>query len=116
MEDWTAIAAEASEAIADVGFIAILTRQVAPAPATPWAAEPIERASFPLTVVDMGIRAVREAGEIVRRRVLLVAEDGYVAPEIGDMIEVRGVSHAVMSVTSTAPGGVDVMHRVELKV
>lgn len=114
-EDWAAIAAEASAAIADVGFQVFIERQTSPEPQTPWDATPIDTTSLPVMAVDMGIRKSRVGGEIAQVRVLLVAAGDYV-PEIGDMVTVRDGQHAVLAVSPTAPGGVDVMHRVELRI
>ena len=114
MEDWTAIAAEVSAAIADVGLPVTVIRP-GPGPQTPWATDIQMAESVTVTAVDMGIRQSRTGGEITQARVLLVAA-GDNAPQIGDMVLMRGKRHAVMAVMPTAPGGVDVMHKVELQI
>ena len=114
-EDWTDIAAQVGQAIAEVGATVYVTRQTSPEPATPWDTTPITTTTFAATAVDMGIRRARSGETITEARVLLVAP-GDNAPEIGDMIEVRGQQHAVLSVSPTAPGGVDVLLKVELQV
>lgn len=115
VEDWTAIAAEVSAAIEDIGFQVFIAREISPEPQTPWDTSPRRAASFAVTAIDMGVRQSRMGGEITQSRVLLVAS-GDIAPEIGDMVTVRGRQHAVLSVMPTAPGGVDVMHKVELRL
>ena len=112
-EDWTAIAAEAAAAIADVGFPVTVSRP-GPGPQTPWSTEMQMDETLTALAVDMGIRELRQGGEIVRRRVLLMAA-GDTAPRIGDVLTVRDARHAVLAVQPTAPGGVDVMVKVELQ-
>ena len=114
-EDWAAIAADVRSAIASVGAPVTVTRQISPEPATPWDAVPIETTTFSVMAVDMGIRRRRQGESIVEARVLLVAP-GDIVPEIGDMVTVRDGEHAVMAVSPTAPGGVDVMFKVELQL
>ena len=114
-EDWAAIAAQVSQAIAEVGAPVFVTRQISPEPETPWDTVEIETTAFAVTAVDMGIRRRRQGESVTETRVLLVAP-GDTVPQIGDMVTVRDGEHAVMSVSPTAPGGVDVMFKVELQL
>lgn len=113
-ENWAAIAAAAASAIASVGFKVTITRP-GPGPQTPWATDMQMTETLTATAVDMGIRRSRAGPEVTMARVLLVAA-GDTAPQIGDTVEVRGQAHAVLAVMPTAPGGVDLMIKVELRI
>lgn len=112
-EDWTATAAEAAQAIADNGLTVTIKRQ-GPGPQTPWETALQMETTATAKAVDLGIRRLRQGLEVVQRRVLLMAA-GDTAPRIGDTVTVRDMAHAVTAVMPTAPGGVDVMVKVELQ-
>lgn len=110
-ENWSAIAAEVADAIASVGFPALLEeRQESSGP---------EGNGFRLfhdiTVIDDRI-AKRDAGGMVtgRTRVLTMKGNG-VTPEKGWRVEVRGEVHRIAQVMPLAPGGVDVLYDLEIE-
>ena len=112
-EDWSAIAAEVAAAISDLGLTAIVSRDLGEQE-TPWdTARP--RYEFTATIIDSGIQNVRAPGssERVARRVVMMGatED---APQIGDRLTLREAEHEVLAVYATAPGGTDLVYRVEL--
>lgn len=118
-EDWTAVAADVSAALSEVGFEATLTRP-AQAPATPWATPSGSPQTFAITVIDDGIKTKysrADDGALIPRtvRTLLVSADGE-APRMGDTITIGGVAHEVTAVMPTAPGGEVVVWQVELAI
>lgn len=114
-EDWAAIAADATDAINSVGYSVLVTRQVLPAPSTPWDATPITATTFACMIVDQGIKFTRDpaTSELTSRRVVLAPV--ATAPEVGDVVTIGGSDHAVLSVQPIAPGGVSVLAKVELE-
>lgn len=112
-EDWAAIAAQVSGAIAEVGQTVTITKR-GPGPQNPYSTEMQMTTDTEALAVDMGIRQNRAGGEYASRRVLLMAA-GSEAPVMGDAVTVRGIKHQVAAVQPTAPGGVDVMIKVELQ-
>jgi hypothetical protein len=113
--DWDAIAQEASAAIAEVGFTAILQKATG-GPTTPWATGSPTLTNTEITVIDDGIRDRYIPGTLITRktRVLTVAVDNGVVPEKADRVQVRDVWHDIEEVMPLAPGGVDLLYDVEL--
>lgn len=117
-EDWTAIAAEVSAAIAEVGFSATVTRKGAGGPTSPIMVDFTkvpEPDTFTVTVIDDGIKDRYVQGSLVTRkaRVLTVSTAGA-TPQKDDTITVRGDEHQIEAVMPLAPGGVDLLYEVEL--
>jgi hypothetical protein len=112
-ENWPAIAADVTAAIADVGFDITLTRK-ASANLTPWDTLPA-RDTLTVRVIDGKPWRNRIAGgsEVQTGRSLLCAPGANV-PMMGDRVTVRGVEHEVIMQRPVAPGGVDLFHVVEL--
>lgn len=113
-ENWAATAADVVEAIASVGFDVTILRKTS-GPVTPWDAAATVTSSLTCKAIDGDTRRVRIDGtsEIRSVRVLLVAP-GAAVPVQGDKVSVRGVTHDVGPVEVVAPGGVDLLHIVEL--
>jgi hypothetical protein len=113
--DYEAIAAEVSDAIAEVGFTAILRKETG-GPATPWDAGAPTVADTEITVIDDGIRDRYIPGTLTTRRsrVLTVAVANGSIPAKPDQIQVRGVWFEIEEVMPLAPGGVDLLYEVEL--
>lgn len=113
--DYEAIASEVSEAIAEVGFTAILRKETG-GPATPWDTGSPTLSDTEITVLDDGIRDRYIAGTLTTRRsrVLTVAVDNGVIPAKADQVQVRGVWFEIEEVMPLAPGGVDLLYEVEL--
>lgn len=114
-EDYAAIAHEAADAIASVGFAATITPAVA-GPTSPWGTTPPGTATpVAVTVVDTGIKDIYGPGGLIvrRARVLLVGAT-FITPKMGDVITVRGVAHEIQVVHEVAPGGVSLMFKVEI--
>lgn len=113
-EDWAGAASDILAAIAEVGFDVTFVREVS-GPTTAWDTTPRVTGSLVLKAIDRKPRWARldGASELVSRRGLLVAP-GAVMPVSGDLVTVRGVAHQILSVRTVAPGGVDLLHVVEL--
>lgn len=113
-ENWTAIATEVTVAIADVGFDVTLTRATT-ANQTPWDVEPT-RATLTVRVIDgKPWRYLIPGGSEIKTGRTLLCAPGLNVPQLGDRVTVRGVEHEVGVSRAVAPGGVDLMHIVELK-
>lgn len=116
-EDWAAIAAEVSGALAEVGFQATIDRTTGGAE-TPWGTEAATVTTYSVTVVDDGIKSLTQPqidGTLIVRtsRVLTIAT-GSVIPAMGDTITLHGQEHAITAVMPLAPGGVALLFEVEL--
>lgn len=113
--DYQSIADEISEAIAEVGFTAILRKETG-GPATPWDAGSVTVSDTEITVLDDGIRDRYIAGTLTTRRsrVLTVAVDNGVIPAKADQVQVRGVWFEIEEIMPLAPGGVDLLYEIEL--
>jgi hypothetical protein len=113
-EDWTAIAAEVAEALADVGFAATIEQPGILSDTNGDVTEG-EPTLHTVTVIDDMIRR-RDAGGMVTEtvRVLTVAT-GVVVPVKGWRAQVRGTWHRIAAVKPLAPGGVDLLFDVELE-
>lgn len=119
MEDWQAIAAEVAEALAEVGYGATLTRNIATGPRYEWdgPADPVTQ-TFPVTVVEdtATTRYSRDdGGALIPRsvRVLMVAADGE-APRMGDRITLPDGQHEIARVAPLQPGGRALLYEVEV--
>lgn len=118
-ENWSAIAAEVADALAEVGFVATLSRTTG-GPATPWDTATPTVQTWPLTVVDDGIRttyARDPAGSLIPRtaRVLTVAATGE-APRMGDVIVLADGEHEITQVAPLAPGGEVLLFDVSIAI
>ena len=112
-EDWAAVALEVEEALLDVGFAATI---IAPGAETGPEYDPTLGADveYPVTVIDSIIRRRDVNGlETHTTRVLTVAANG-VTPVKGWHVSVRGVTHRIVEVMPLAPGGVDLLFKLEL--
>lgn len=118
-EDWSAIAAEVAGALAEVGFTATLSRATG-GPETPWDTTTPTVQSWPLTVLDDGIRTAYgrdPAGSLIPRtsRVLTVAATGE-APRMGDLIVLPDGGHEITAVAPLAPGGEVLLFDVSIAI
>lgn len=112
-ENWTAIAAEISQAIASVGFAATLEQagtETGPE-YDPTFGPPVTAA---ITVIDDQIRR-RDAGGTVTETVRVLTMGAQVIPEKGDIVIVRGERLRIGKVMPLAPGGVDLLFDVEIE-
>ena len=112
------IAAGLREAAIATGGAALTATITRPGPTTgpEWAPIAGVPVAYSVAVVD-GMIKVRDASGTLTgetRRQLLI-EAGVVVPAKGDSITVRGVAHTVDTVTTIAPGGVDLMYKVTLE-
>ena len=110
-EDWASIAAEVEDAIASVGFTALIEERCE----TQSSEGDTFRLVGEITVIDDRITR-RDAGGMVTgtRRVLTMKGNGIV-PEKGWRVEVRGQVHRIAQVMPLAPGGVDLLFDLELE-
>lgn len=113
-EDWAAVAAEVADAIAEVGFAAVLEKPGANT-GPEWAPVIGAPTTSAITIIDDTINIVNLAGTLVTQeeRVLTVSTAGL-APQKADRVQVRGIWHQISRVTPIAPGGVDLMYEVRL--
>jgi hypothetical protein len=113
-EDWAGVAREIGDAIADVGFAALLEQ---PGSATGPDYDPVRGSAtlLPITVIDDQIRRRDGNGTITEAvRVLTIAATGP-APVKGWRVVVRGAYHRIAQVMPLAPGGVDLLFDIELE-
>lgn len=115
--DYDAIAQEASAAIAEAGFIAILRKETG-GPSEPWDEGTATVTDSEVTVIDSGIRDRYIAGTLITRktRTLIVAIGNGAVPEKADRIQVRGVFFEIEQVMPVAPGGVDLLFQIEIAI
>lgn len=107
--------AEGGAATGNGPLIATITRAGA---ATGPAYDPTPGApvTYDVIVLDGNINIRDAAGTLTGEiRRVLTMQAGVVVPVKGDDITVRGVEHGVLSVETVAPGGVDLLYKVELE-
>jgi hypothetical protein len=111
-EDWSAVAAEIEEAIASVGFAAVLETQCDPGGPEGGAEYAVNE---PIIVIDDQIKR-RDAGGMGTgtARMLTIKGNGTV-PLKGWRVQVRGHWHRIAQVWPLAPGGVDLLFDLELE-
>ena len=114
-EDWAAIAQEVAGEIADIGFTVTLQR-MADGPATPFdtADEMPDRQALKAVEGKAYRRLFGGTSEVMTGRTLLIGATG-IAPRKDDILTVRGVEHSITAVMPLAPGGVDLLWKVELQ-
>lgn len=112
-ENWAAVAAEITEAIASVGFAATLEQA---GTATGPEYDPTIGAAtlIPVTVIDDQIRR-RDAGGTVTETVRVLTMSAAVVPVKGWRVQVRGQWLRIREVMPLAPGGVDLLFDVEVE-
>lgn len=113
-EDWNAIAEEVSADIADVGFPVIVYQPSSTNIGT--IADPVFADPTPVEVsaVERMIRRRDAEGVILNVVRSLLIPAGAVVPEKGWTMLVGGKKYRINEVYPLAPGGVDLMYRLEL--
>lgn len=108
-ENWTAIAAEISDALGEVGF-AVTLHEPGSATGDAWNPTLGAETDHSVIAVDDQIRVMDASGVYSGKsmRVLTVSA-GDVVPLKGWGVTVRGVRHRVEEVQPLAPGGVDLL-------
>lgn len=112
-ENWAAIAAEISEAIASVGFAATL-RQAGTASGPEYDPTFGADVDVSVTVIDDQIRR-RDVGGTVTETVRVLTMGAQVIPEKGQLVIVRGETLRIAKVMPLAPGGVDLLFDCEVE-
>ena len=113
-ENWTAIAAEVADAIASVGFAAVLEVPTVGPFDGPEGSE-FDFLQYPVTILDDRITRRDVAGMVVgTTRVLTMAGNGVV-PEKGGRVCVRDQWLRIAKVMPLAPGGTDLMFDLEIE-
>lgn len=114
-EDWSAIAQEVAGEIADVGFVVILEQ-----PSTVNLGTVADPSYDPPQLVEVsaldGMIKKRDAEGVITEMVRsLIVQVSDVVPEKGWRVQVRGKWHRINQVWPLAPGGVDLMYKLELE-
>jgi hypothetical protein len=115
-EDWTAVAADATEAIAEVGFAATLIRPNT-GPLTPWdAAAGVPGAKLDVVLVrDTWTRRHVDGTLIMADDVFFLMDSG-VTPTANDRLDFGGGDvYRVVRVKPTSPGAVAVLYEVQAR-
>lgn len=117
--DYTATRTTASTLIAKFGFSVTFTR-----PTAGQTFDPVDGSysgGTPTTIVGNGVltnftddETTNELIERGDKRLLFEAGNG--APEIDDTVVINSVTYRVMDVQTIAPGNVDVIYKVQLRV
>lgn len=110
-ENWTAIAAEVADAIASVGFTALLEQRVE----TTGPEGDSFRVVGEITVVDDRIVRRDATGMVTGTRRVLTMKGNDVVPEKGWRVEVRDQVLRIVQVMPLAPGGVDLLFDLEVE-
>lgn len=112
-ENWAAVAAEVADALAEVGFAAVL-EQPGTETGPDYGPTPGAVTNHAITVIDDQIRRRDGTGTVTETvRVLTMA--ATVTPVKGWRVQVRGAFHRIAQVMPLAPGGVDLLFDVELE-
>lgn len=113
-ENWSSIAAEVAEALADVGFTCTIEQ---PGILSEINGDVTEGAAtlHEVSVVDDMITRRDAGGTITGSVRVLTVEAGVVTPVKGWRVQVRGQWHRIASVKPMAPGGVDLLYDLELE-
>lgn len=124
--DSTAIAAEVTAALAEVGFTATVWRKVTPTGNTGnrWddpAVDPVDMQVGTLTAIDMGTvtRYDRNTeGALVPRnvRTLMVAAGAGIEPKMGDQVQLSDGKHEITAVSAEQPGGSALFYTLDLAI
>lgn len=113
-EDWAAIAADVTAAIADIGFD-VSVRRKDMGPQTPWDEALTVAETLTIRVIDAKPwRSLIPGGSEIHTGRSLLCAPGENVPSQGDRVTVRGKEHEVLVSRAVAPGGVDLFHIVEL--
>ena len=81
-----------------------------------WAPIPGLPTAYNVGVIDTMIKVKDATGTLTgETRRLLIMEAGVVVPAKGDTITVRGTAHQIDTVTTIAPGGVDLLYKCLLE-
>ena len=116
-EDWAAIAGEVGAGLSEAGFTAMLIKagtQTGPAYNPTFGAP----STHTITVVDTRERVRDQNGTLVGQtmRTLLVSAADGVVPSKNDKIAIDGKDHEISEVRPLAPGGVNVLYKVDLEI
>ena len=107
--------AEASAAVGDGPLTVTLVRQTA-GPANPWATTAPATTSTPLrAVIGRYDRALIDGTLIRADDLRVMLEAGPIEPTTADALDIGGVSHAIVAVRPTAPGGLALMWEVQVR-
>lgn len=118
-EDWSSVAADVADALAEVGTTATLSR-TSGGPTTPWDTGAPTTTTYSITVVEDGVKtryARNPQGALVPRtvRVLTIGATGE-APRMGDTITLGGVEHEIAAVMPLQPGGTALLYEAEIAI
>lgn len=113
-EDWNSIAAEVAADISDIGFDVVIEQPSSVNIGT--AADPAYGAptQHTLKAVERMLKKRDAEGVVTETVRSLLVPAGVVVPEKGYRVQVRGKWHRIQESYTLAPGGVDLMYRIEL--
>lgn len=114
-EDWNAIAEEVAADLADVGFPVSVEQPSAVNIGTVADPEYGPPTLIDVSAIERMIKRRDAEGVILSVVRSLLIPAGSVVPEKGWRIRVRGKWHRINEVYPLAPGGVDLMYRLELE-
>ena len=114
-ENWPAIAADVTAALAEVGFAATLIRANT-GPATPWDTTPVVAGTLvQVTVVRDDWTQRQVDGTLIRADDQWFIMDASAEPREDDRMTVQGVALRVVRSKPLNPGGVALMYEVQAR-
>lgn len=114
-ENWTAVAADVTAALAEVGMAATLTRPDT-GPSTPWDTAPVVAgAALAVTVMRDDWTRRHVDGTLILADDVFFMMDATIAPTPDDRLTVDGDVFRVIRVKPTSPAGVNVMFEVQAR-
>lgn len=116
-EDWAAVAADVTAALADVGFAATLQRGSTNRTSPSDPAQAVPGANVPVTLVQSEFGWGHVDGTLIQARDKLYLMDSTVAPTPADLIIMPGESepYAIIRIVPTSPGNVAVLYEVQCR-
>lgn len=113
-EDWSSIATEIAGEIADIGFDVVIEQPSDTNIGTEADPEYGPAIEHSVKAIERMLRKKDAEGVVTETVRSLMVPTGTVVPQKGYRIQVRGKWHRIQECYTLAPGGVDLMYRIEL--
>lgn len=116
-ENWQAVAAEVSQALAEVGFEAVLRRFV-PGSGKPWEASTATTTDIDVTVMSDEFGWGMQAGTAIEaqdRRFVVAVQGLDNAPTPADKLVIGSDVYQVVNVKPLEPGGVALLYDLQVR-